>query len=413
MKVSIPPPIPIGSLTITSGIRVTSATNLPAGFEADPDYAPIWLQGPEIAIAGNAAGKSVVLGVGGAGGSSQRIIAEDFGVSAPRGKILDIAASPDGLTVATAVADPKENQLEVILRDTLSDNTARPAASFDGAFTWTQLKWLDQTTLALATRSASTADDSSAAASNLKLITAAGPLAIRPLDQIKCALSPLSFSPNSQLAVAQGDTNAPPLLIDLHAETCSLLTIREPVRVLSWAPDASAFLYFAQSKKGAPAAFRYDLRSGLSTVVAVSSCAAAYASDGTIVAAGNDELSWRRASDAPNKPIEVQIALISPGRNVTYVNALGFRTAPAMLARTSMIFSQATDTGVMDVTIPVAAGPQRELIEYSYPSKSAFLLASGPAGAPLTLSWSPDGMSLALVDAGAQPNRLTVLAPPR
>jgi hypothetical protein len=260
-------------------------------------------------------------------------------------------------------------------------------------------------------RSQSAPGDSVAAGSSLALISVGGAIAIRPLDQIKCELSRLSFSPDSRLAVAQGDTNAPPALIDLHAQTCSALTIREPIRVLSWAPDASAFLYFGQN--GGPATFHYDLASGHSALVAISSRAAAYASDGTIVALGNDALSWRRVADASSKPFELQIALIPSNRGITYANPLGFRTSPLMLAQSSMVFSEATDDAAMDIKIPDNSGTLRELIDYSYPARAAFLLASGPADAALALSWSPDGRLLALVDTAAQPNRLTVLAPPR
>jgi hypothetical protein len=412
-KISIPPAIRNGSLVITSGIRVVSSTSLPEGFETDPDYAPIWIRhGTEIAIAGMAGGKRVLLSVAGPEGLQQRVIAEDLG-PAEQDRILDIAASADGLTLAIAVAEPQENRVEVLLRDALSDSVARSASSFDGASAWAQLKWLDGATLALARRSESGVDDNAADVTSLDLITVAGSLETKPLEQIKCALSPLSFSPDARLAVAQGDIKAPPALLDLHAETCRTLTIGEPVRVLAWAPDASAFLYSAHGKNGVPGVFCYDLASGRSVIVAISSGAAAYASDGTIVAAGNTELSLRRAADASSKPIVVEIASITPYHGVITVNALGLTTLPAMLARSSMMFSRNTDCGVMDIAIPAPAGPLRELIEYSYPTRAAFILASGPADAPLALSWSPDGKLLALVDAGVQPNRVTVLAPPR
>jgi hypothetical protein len=387
---------------------------LPEGFEADPSHAPSWLQPDgEIAIAGNTGGKSMMIGVSGASSSDRRVLAEDFGVGAPRGKILDLAVTTDGLTVATAVAEPKENRLEILLRDTLSKGVARPAASFDGAFTWAQVKWLDATTLALAMRSDSATNDSVAATSSLDLITVAGPLVVKPLDQITCLLSPLSFSPNARLAIAQGDTKVPPELLDLHAETCTALTIQGSIRVLAWAPDASAFLYIAHDKSGVPGVFRYDLGNGSSTVVAIASGAAAYASDGTIVAAGNNALSWRRAADSSGKPIAVEIALIAPGHAMITVNELGVRTLPAMLANSSMVFSKDSDNGAIDLATPEAAGPRRQLIEYSYPARAAFVLASGPAAAPLALGWSPDGKLLAVVDSGVQPNRITVLAPPR
>src|SRR5271163_947391 len=96
-----PPPLRNGSLLVTGGIDVQGAIDLPVGFEADAGFAPIWLHyGTEIAVAGDVDGKSIVLGFGAPGWGTQRVIAEDFGVGAPHGRLLDIAGSPDGLTVA-------------------------------------------------------------------------------------------------------------------------------------------------------------------------------------------------------------------------------------------------------------------------------------------------------------------------
>src|SRR5271157_4096822 len=87
------PPVTLtrGSLAIASGLRTMSVA-LPAGFAADPAYAPVWLrQGAEIGVAGNANGTAQMVGLSGPGYTTQRILAANFGVAAPHGKLLDVA----------------------------------------------------------------------------------------------------------------------------------------------------------------------------------------------------------------------------------------------------------------------------------------------------------------------------------
>jgi hypothetical protein len=78
-----------------------------------------------------------------------------------------------------------------------------------------------------------------------------------------------------------------------------------------------------------------------------------------------------------------------------------------------MIFSDASNDAVIDAYLPAVPVPIRELIEYSYPSQSAFVLARGPAQGPVMMSWSPDGHIVAIVDGNAQASTLTLLVPPR
>ncbi len=68
----------------------------------------MWLQtGDEIAVAGSVNGRSVIVGYGESAWQSRRVIAEDGGTGAPNGHIVDVAPSPDGLTLALAVLDRK------------------------------------------------------------------------------------------------------------------------------------------------------------------------------------------------------------------------------------------------------------------------------------------------------------------
>ncbi|MGH7839137.1 MAG: hypothetical protein ACREQC_15095, partial [Candidatus Binataceae bacterium] len=374
-KLATATPLRNGSLTFTAGIEVAASADLPADFAADPAYAPVWLDhGAEIAVAGRTNRKTIVLGFGGPGWAIQHVIAEDFGVGAPRGKLLDLAAAPDGLTVATAVAEPAEQRLEVIVRGTVSDSADRPMASFAGVYDWAQLKWLNDSTIALALRTnppGGASDD--AGVVSLHLITVAGQPTTKAFDHLACGLSPLSYSIDTRMAVAQGSRGAAPALLDLRDGTCRALPLREPIRVLAWAPDSSSFLYMAQGDGRVAGVFRYDLSRGVARVVAIASAAAAYASDGAVVAVGNRTLSWRRAAAAPDQQVTAEIALTPAGQSTTTINSLGFATSPAMLAESSMVFSENSDRGVIDITIPVAAAPLRELIEYSYPTRAAFV----------------------------------------
>jgi len=414
-RIAPPPPIKNGSLTITSGIDLQGSVDLPAGFEADVGRAPMWLHyGTEIGVAGNADGKAIVLGFSGPDWRMQHVIAEDFGVGAPHGRLLDIAASPDGLTVATAVAEPAEKRIEVVLREAVSEGPGRPLESFDGAFSAAQLQWLNGSALMLVLRSNSIVEAKDPGELSVShMMTTAGERETKAFAPLGCGFPPLSFSPDGQWAVANDLGDAPAVLIDLKDGTCHPMRVRKLVRVLAWAPDSSLFLFAAEGQGMVPGVFSYDFTSGGIAVVAISSSAAAFANDGTVIALGNDTLSWQRAASAPNKNVVAQIALTPAGQGTTTINSLGFETRPNMLARSSMAFSEQSGDGMIDIEIPAAPVPLRELIEYSYPTREAFVLASGQAGPAIPLNWSPDGKLLALVDTGVQPNRLTVLAPPR
>src|SRR6202035_971201 len=66
------------TMDITPGIEVLTRVALPDGFVPSPDYPPIWLQsGQEVAITGTRNGHTVVIGYGGTGYRTERVIAED------------------------------------------------------------------------------------------------------------------------------------------------------------------------------------------------------------------------------------------------------------------------------------------------------------------------------------------------
>ena len=72
----------------------------------------------------------------------ERVIAEDGGIGAPDGSLVDLAASPDGMVLALAVVNSKEKRLDVVTRDVISEGAANPVSSFDGEFESASIGWL-------------------------------------------------------------------------------------------------------------------------------------------------------------------------------------------------------------------------------------------------------------------------------
>ena len=118
-----PPPRPLyaghtATLDITNGIRVVGSVELPPGFTPSPGSPPMWLaQGLVVGVAGTLDQKAVVLGFGGAQLTDMTTIASDFGPGAPAGRILEVAASLDGMELATAVAASDKRRLDLIVID--------------------------------------------------------------------------------------------------------------------------------------------------------------------------------------------------------------------------------------------------------------------------------------------------------
>jgi hypothetical protein len=402
------------TLDITSGINVIGIASMPRGFTPDLAHPPMWLrQGPEIAVAGGIEGHTVVLGFSGPQLSNIRVLARDFGQGAPGGTILDVAVSPDGLTIATAVAQPSRGQLALVLNDDMNLGDGHLAASIDGVFDAAQIVWLDDKTIALVAETPPTANAAGGAPPErgLHIVTIGPQVTSHYLGRISCPLSRLTFSPNRYFAIGEGSQNAPPALFDIHDQTCREMRLRAPIRVLGWNPGSTAFLYAIGYGIDA-GVFRFDLTSGKVAPVAISSGAAAYASDGTLVAVGSDELSRKRIALHQDERVKVEVARFDPHQAVIRLNSLGFETTPALLAASRMAYSRISDRGIIDIATPGVAGPLRALIEYVYPSKAESVLATGAAQGPISMNWSPDGVLLALVDGTPRLWTLTLLSPP-
>jgi hypothetical protein len=420
-KARRPPAAPVtqmhGSLAVASGV-VAHSVVLPAYFTADLSYSPVWMrQGDEVGVAGTAGGRSVMIGLSGPGFTNQRILAADFGGPATPGKLLDAAPSPDGFALATVLTQPAHDQIVVELRNLLGPDNTYPLGEIEGDFQAAQLAWIDPFTLMLALQSvppeSAGAQVVESKRSGLFVISAGDPPGLRPLARLACEPLQLSFSPNGRMAVAAGSDTSAAALINLDDASCRTLDLHQPIHVLAWAPDSSAFLFVAIGENGVPGVFRYDVSSGHSVVVAIASGAAAYASDRTIVALGNSGLTWRRAAESPDRSLNLEAALWQPGTQEITITTLGVATTARLLTQSRIFFSRATDTGVIDIVVRAGEGLKRELLEYSYPKRRAFPLANVIVDAPLAIGWSPDGTAIAVVDRGVQPNLLTLIRPLR
>ncbi len=69
--------------------------------------------GEEIGVVGTEAGHTIMYGLGGAAWRTGRILAAETGPAAAKeGKIADVAASPNGLTLATAMVAPGGDRVD-------------------------------------------------------------------------------------------------------------------------------------------------------------------------------------------------------------------------------------------------------------------------------------------------------------
>lgn len=401
-----------GSLVIFNPANLLGAATLPAEFVTDRNYSPMWLVQNEIAIAGSTNGKSVVVGVSGSNPEQQRVIAEDYGAGAPDGVLMDFAVSPDGAQIATVFADSDRTHIQVMVRPAEHDDRWQSIVTMPGAFVVARISWINPALLALTLHSDDPAHRGVTEGS-LELVTLGNQPVVKVLDQIQCPVRDLSFSPNGQLAVTQSDRDAMQWLIYLGRQNCHELAASQPLRVIGWAPDSSSFLYFTVGDTEVPGVYSYSVAKGAGSLVAISSGAAAYARDATIVALGNDDLTWGRAAQAPYKIVIAQIALRQSSSSELIINSLGLPLTPAILSRSKMRFSLASQNALIDTAVVTARGTTQELIKYSYPTRSAAVLVAAPPDEALSPAWSPNGAAIVVVDTTSHPNFVTVLSPSR
>ncbi len=422
-----PPPFMGRSTTleITNGIKVVTNVSLPQGFAPIASRAPIWLESSaEIAVVGTQDGHTVVYGLGGPGWRSGRVLAAESGpTAAVAGTIVDVAPSPEGLTLATAVVARDNQRVDVVVRDLIASGPGNVIASFDGRFDSISIGWLNSATIALALRKHPAPPPESNAGDQppppqvdgLQLIVVTGASSVAPL-KLGCPMSPLSWSARGVYAVGQGDATTAPIVIDRRKSVCSKFGRSDPIRVLGWdEEEEGSFLYVgADPTKNTVGVFSHNIETGADRVIAISTGAASFTDGGDIVVLGNQKLTFRMAIERPQQEMLAQVAILQPDQSQTDVKSLGFNSTPAMLAQSSMAYSVGPDEAALQIYAPSPPIPWRKIVSYSLPTDSAFLLAAGPARGTVTMSWSPKGRWLAFLDGdSATGTTLTVLAPPR
>jgi hypothetical protein len=421
------------TLAITTGIPVVATIPMPPGFEPLPGRPPLWLQnGTEIGVIGTQHGHMVVLGYSGTGWRDGRVLAAEQGDgAAEEGRILDVAASPNGITLATAVQAAGTRRLDVILRDLIATGAGRPVTSFDGTYNLASMQWLTNGTIAMELRPnpeppppapVNPADVPAGElppstppkpTEGLQIVVVTGPGSVAPL-RLNCAVSPIQWSPQGVFGVAAGDSLAPPAIIDRARGTCVRFDSAPPVKVLGWSPVQDSEFLSLQPVPASRSAgvFSYDIKSGQSRLIAISSGAAAYTETGSILALGNQKLKWKLIERQPLAAVTAEVATFPTDESRVDIKQLGFQTVPPMLLRSTMTYAPDTERAAIETYAPAVPVPMRKIIVYALRSDDAFQIAYGPAKGVTVMSWSPKGRWLAILDGDATGSALTVVLPP-
>jgi hypothetical protein len=434
-----PPPFLARSTTlaVTNGIKVLTNVAMPNGFAPIPSRAPIWMQGgEEIGVVGTQDGHTIMYGLGGAGWRTGRILAAESGpAAAEEGTIADVAVSPNGLTLATAMVTPDGNRVDLIIRDLIASGSGSAIANFNGRFDSISISWINDATIALALRQHPTPPDESVVSNEppkfdpdqpdvqpppslsngLQLVVITGAGSVLPM-KLSCPMSRLSWSAHGVYAIGQGDAGAPPVIIDRRASTCTRFHVPQPIRVLDWdTADEGSFLYVGPDPtRHTIGVFKYNIATGAEHLMGVSTGAASFAAGSDTLTLGNRELTFTRAIDRPEDPVVAQVAVAQADLTEVDVKSLGFDTWPDMLAQSTMAYSKGADEAAMQIYAPSKPVPWRKIVTYSVHYDSAFLLAEGPAQGIVTMSWSLRGRWLAFLDGDATIGTvMTVLEPPR
>jgi len=434
-----PPPFLARSTTlaVTNGIKVLTNVAMPNGFAPIPSRAPIWMQGgEEIGVVGTQDGHTIMYGLGGAGWRTGRILAAETGpAAAEEGTIADVAVSPNGLTLATAMVTPDGNRVDLIIRDLIASGSGSAIANFNGRFDSISISWINDATIALALRQHPTPPDESVVSNEppkfdpdqpdvqpppslsngLQLVVITGAGSVLPM-KLSCPMSRLSWSAHGVYAIGQGDAGAPPVIIDRRASTCTRFHVPQPIRVLDWdTADEGSFLYVGPDPtRHTIGVFKYNIATGAEHLMGVSTGAASFAAGSDTLTLGNRELTFTRAIDRPEDPVVAQVAVAQADLTEVDVKSLGFDTWPDMLAQSTMAYSKGADEAAMQVYAPSKPVPWRKIVTYSLRYDSGFLLAEGPAQGVVTMSWSLKGRWLAFLDGDATAGTvMSVLEPPR
>jgi hypothetical protein len=409
-----PPPLPVtqhtATMNLTPGIMVNGLVETPRGFTPIMGQPPIWLQGAkEIALTGTLQGRTEVLGFSGPTYKRVRLVAADGGPGAPHGKIVGLAASPDGLTLAVAEAEP--GRVEIVLRYVISEGGQNSVASFDGNFHAVSLTWLAPNTLAVGLAGDPAAPPPQSG--GLYLIHVLGAVTVEEV-KLTCPPSMLVFSPDARFAVGEGDVHTPASLFDSRNGRCQRVTADGPIRMLGWASGSAAFLYSTPTEDGHGAGvYRYNIADGKTDLIAVSSSAAAYTGEGVVMALGNRELNPQLAASSPDKRVTAQIASFVPRQGHTIVDSLGIPTTPAMMMASTMTYSHGFAELALQLYAEGPAGPTRNIVTFSIIDRKAFVLANGGVNGVAVIGWAPNANHLVIFDGDGTTGVLAVITPTR
>lgn len=399
------------TMDLTPDISVEALVATPPGFTPLVGQPPLWLKGAkEIALVGTREGRTEVLGFSSGGYKRMRLVAADGGPGAPHGKIVGLAASPDGLTLAVAEATP--GRINIVLRYVISDAGQNSVASFDGNFHAVSLAWTAPNTLAVGLSGDSAA--APAQAGGLYLIHVLGTVSVEPVKFTCPSSNSMVFSPDGRFTVGEGDEHTPPWLFDSRSGACRQIGPDGPIRVLGWAPGDAAILYSTPGSGGqGPGVFRYTIIGKKTELIAVSSSAAAYTGAGIVMALGNRELNPQSAAASPDQRITAQLASFLPKHGETLVDTLGIPTTPAMMMASTMAYSHGYAELALQLYASGPSGPTREIVTFSIIDRKAFVLASGPARGVAVIGWSPASNHLVIFDSDGTTGALAVITPAR
>jgi hypothetical protein len=246
------------------------------------------------------------------------------------------------------------------------------------------------------------------------LIVVSGAISVAPV-KLDCPLSPVSWSPHGVYAVAQGDSTTAPVVIDRRKSACHKFGRKTPIRVLDWDDeDEATFLFVgADPTNNTVGVYRHNVETGAEKLIGVSTSAASFSPGGDMVVLGNQKLTFRMATERPQLELLAQVAVVQSDETQTDLRSLGFNSTPAMLAQSTMAYTNVADAAAMQIYAPGVPSPWRKIVTYSLRTGGAFLLAAGPSRGTVTMSWSPKGRWLAFLDGDPSTGTtLTVLEPP-
>jgi hypothetical protein len=335
-------------------------------------------------------------------------------------QLLDAAANPNSMVLATAVAHPAQGTIEVMLRDFNRGQVPMLVTRVEGHFAVGRLTWLDMNTLALVLAdlpAEPAADDTAHVPSHALFVFPVQGYTTANRVNLDCAsaidLMDLKWAPGGKYALGQHLGSGAPMVITMLTSKCSPLQLSAPYafRFLSWDAKGQHFLYASspiERPSPVPGVFEHDVISGADRLIAAPAPAAAYVHRRTVAVAGNRKLSAPFILAHASAPVPLEIALIDPDTVGLRITPLGLTTSASMLTRGEMTYSEAADAIAVHLFLPDPTGVASAVAYYSLATGRGGLLASG-AAEDVLMSWAPQGDLIALMDSTGS---IAIVSPP-